>query len=88
MTGKATQYHLPMHLQLVKNREEQSAAEAQRNPESSSQGLQIYSRQTTERIDFGSVMEWVGVFFQVFWLALFASSFLSIWIFALKLAGY
>jgi hypothetical protein len=88
MPGKTTQYHLPMHLQLVKNREEQWAAESQRNPEESDQGLRLFAKGSTERIDFGSAMEWVKVFFQVFGLSLFSGSFLLIWIFALKLVGY
>jgi len=48
-----------MHLQLVKNREEQWAAESQRNPEESDQGLRLFAKGSTERIDFGSAMEWV-----------------------------
>ena len=88
MPGKATQYHLPMHLQLVKNREEQWVAEAQRNPEEGDQGLQPFAKRTTGRIDFRPVMEWVEVFFRVFGLSLFSGSLLLIWIFVLKLAGY
>jgi hypothetical protein len=33
-------------------------------------------------------MEWVGVFFQVFWLAVFSGSCLLVWVFVLKLAGF
>ena len=86
MPEKATQYHLSMHLQLVKNREEQWAAEAQRNPEEDNRGLQFFAKETTERIE--SVIEWIEVFFRVFWLSLFSGSFLLIWIFVLKLGGY
>jgi hypothetical protein len=42
----------------------------------------------TKMIDSGSIIEWVGVFFQVFWLALLSGSFLFLWVFALKLAGF
>ncbi len=81
MVGKGTQYQSPMILQLVKNREEQLVTEVQKLEEND-HGLR------TKRIDFGSVIEWVGVFFKVFWLALLSGSFLLVWVFALKLAGY
>jgi hypothetical protein len=85
MLGKGTQHQSPMILQLVKNREEQLKA---KNLEENNQGLRFFASQPTERVDFGPVMEWVGVFFRVFWLALLSGSFLLIWIFSLKLAGY
>ena len=87
MPEKGTQYRSPMILQLFKNREVHLAAEAQNNPEGSDHRLEFFATQPTES-DYGSVMEWVGVFFQVFWLALFSGSFLLAWVFALKLAGY
>ena len=86
MTGKRTQHRSPLILQLLNNREAQLAAEAQKNPGGVSPDLQFFG-QSAER-DFGSVMEWVEVFFRVFWLSLVSGSFLLIWIFALKLAGY
>jgi len=86
MTGKVTQHQSPLIVQLVKNREEQLAAEAKKNPEEGDHNLQ--SRQPTQRVDFEPVVEWVGVFFRVFWLSLLSGSFLSVWVFALKLAGY
>jgi hypothetical protein len=85
MLGKGTQHQSPMILQLVKNREEQLKA---KNLEENNQGLRFFASQPTERVDFGPVMEWVGVFFRVFWLALLSGSFLLIWVFSLKLAGY
>ena len=88
MPGKGTQHQSPLIVQLVKNREEQRAAEAQMYSEERDHGLQFFTRQAKERVDFGRVMEWVGVFFQVFWLSLLSGSFLLIWIFALKLAGF
>jgi hypothetical protein len=87
MVGKGTQYQSPMILQLVQNREEQLAAGPQ-NLEENDHGLRFFTSQPTERVDFGQVIEWIGVFFQVFWLALLSGSFLLVWIFALKLAGY
>jgi hypothetical protein len=85
MLGKGTQHQSPMILQLVKNREEQLKA---KNLEENNQGLRFFASQPTEKVDFGPVMEWVGVFFRVFWLALLSGSFLLIWVFSLKLAGY
>ena len=85
MLGKGTQHQSPMILQLVKNREEQLKA---KNLEENNQGLRFFASQPTESVDFGPVMEWVGVFFRVFWLALLSGSFLLIWVFSLKLAGY
>jgi hypothetical protein len=88
MPGKGTQHQSPLIVQLVKNREEQLAAEAQKNPEEGDHGLQFFTRQPTQRVDIKPVMEWVGVFFRVFWLSLLSGSFLLVWLFALKLAGY
>ena len=88
MPGKRTQHQLPLVLQLVKNREEQQAADAQKNSEEGDHGLQFFTRQPTEGVDFGPIMEWVGVFFRLFWLSLLSGSFLLVWVFALKLAGY
>jgi hypothetical protein len=84
MPGKGTQHQLPLILQLVKNREEQRTG----NLEERDHGLQFLTRQPTQGGDFEPVMEWIGVFFRVFWLSLVSGSFLSVWIFALKLAGY
>jgi hypothetical protein len=86
MPGKGTQYQSPMILQLLKNREEQRAPEA--NSEQRDPRLQFFTRQPTERIDFGTVMEWVEVFLQVFWLSLLSGSFLLILVVALKLTGH
>ena len=88
MRGKGTQHQSPLIVQLVKNREEQLTAEAQKNLEEGDHGLQFFTRQPTQRVDFEPVMEWVGVFFRVFWLSLFSGSFLLVWVFALKLARY
>ena len=87
MPGEETQYRSPMILQLVKNREEQPATEVQ-NLEANDHSFRFFTSQRSKRIDFGSVIEWVRVFFQVFWLALLSGSFLLVWVFALKLAGY
>ena len=73
MAAKGTQYQLPLVAKLVKNREEQRAADAQKN---------------SEERDHDPVMEWVRVFFSVFWLSLLSGSFLFVWVFALKLAGF
>jgi len=88
MLGKGTKHQLPLVLQLVKNREEQRAANAEKNSEETDHGLQFFMKQPTQRVDFGPVMEWVGVFFRLFWLSLLSGSFLLVWVFALKLAGY
>jgi hypothetical protein len=88
MVGKGTQYQSPMILQLINNREEQLATES-RNLEENDRGLRLFfTSQPTERVDFGPAIEWIGVFFRVFWLALLSGSFLLVWIFVLKLAGY
>ena len=87
MPGEETQYRSPMILQLFKNREVQLAAEAQNNPQGGDHRLEFFPRQPTEG-DFESVMEWIGVFFQVFWLALLSGGFLLVLVSALRLAGY
>ena len=87
MPGKGTQLHTPLILQLLKNREVQLAAEALKTPSQSDHAIQVFRRESTED-NFESVMEWVDVFFRVFGLSLFSGSFLLVWIFALKLAGY
>ncbi len=87
MPGNQTQYRSPMILQLFRNREVQLAAEAQNNLEGGDHSLEFFPRQPAER-DFGSVMEWIGVFLQVFWLALLSGGFLLVLISALKFAGY
>ena len=88
MPDKGTQHQSPLIVQLVKNGEEQLAAELKKNPKVGDDGLQFFTRRPTQTVDFEPVMEWVGVFFRVFWLSLLSGSFLSVWIFALKLAGY
>jgi hypothetical protein len=88
MAGTGTQYRSPLILQLVKNREEQQAADAAQNSEQPDHRLQLFARQPTEEVDFGPVMEWVGVFFRVFWLAVFSGGCLLVWVFVLKLAGF
>ena len=88
MPGKGTQHQSPVILQLLNNREEQRTADAQRNSQERDHGLQFFTRQPTEGVDFGPVMEWVGVFFRVFWLSVFSGSFLFIWVFVLKMAGF
>ena len=88
MPGKGTQYQLPLVVQLVKNREEERADDAQKNSEERYHGLEFLTRQPIERTDFGPVIEWVRVFFSIFWLALLSGSFLVAWLFVLKLAGF
>ena len=88
MPGKGRQHQLPLVLQLVKNREEQRAADTQKNSEERDLGPQFFTRRPKEEVDFEPVMEWIGVFFRVFWLSLLSGSFLLVWVFALKLAGY
>ena len=88
MSGTGMQYRLPLILQLVRNREEQEAADAEQNLGQPDHRLQLFARQQTEEVDFGPVMEWVGVFFRVFWLAVFYGSCLFVWVFVLKLAGF
>ena len=88
MSGRGTHYRSPLILQLVKNSEDQQADDAEQNSEQPDHRLQLVARQSTEEVDFGPVMEWVGVFFQVFWLAVFSGSCLLVWVFVLKLAGF
>jgi hypothetical protein len=88
MPGKGTQRQLPLVLQLVKNGEEQRTADAHENSEGRDPRLQFPTSQPAEGVDLDLAMEWVGVFFRIFWLALFSGSFLSVWVFALKLAGF
>ena len=88
MPGKGTHYRSPLILQLVKNSEDQQADDAEQNSEQPDHRLQLFARQSTEEVDFGPVMEWVGVFFQVFWLAVFSGGFLFVWVFILKMAGF
>ena len=66
MPGKGRQHQLPLVLQLVKNSEEQRAADTQRNSEERDHGLQFFTRQPKEGVDFGAIIEWVGVFFRLF----------------------
>jgi hypothetical protein len=75
MGGKGTQHQSPLIVQLVKNREEQLTAEAQKNPEEGDHGLQFFIRQPAQRVDFEPVMEWVGVFFRVFGFPCFQVAF-------------
>ena len=88
MPGKGTQYQLPLVVQLVKNREEERVADAQKNSEDCDHGLEFLTRQPMEGIDFGLAMELVRMFFSIFWLALLSGSFLIVWVFVLKLAGF
>ena len=88
MRAKGTQHPSPLILQLFKNREEQRAADAQKNSAERDYGLQFFTMQPKEGVDFEPVMEWIGVFFRLFWLSLLSGSFLLAWIFALKLVGY
>ena len=88
MSGRGTHYRSPLILQLVKNSEDQQTDDAEQNSEQPDRRLQLFTRQSTEEVDFGPVMEWVGVVFQVFWLAVFSGSCLLVWVFVLKLAGF
>ena len=88
MSGRGTHYRSPLILQLVKNSEDQQADDAEQNSEKPGHRLQLVTRQPTKDVDFGPVREWVGVFFQVFWLAVFSGSCLLVWVFVLKLAGF
>jgi hypothetical protein len=88
MPGKGTQHQFPLILQLVKNREEQQAADAQKNSSERAHGLQFFARQPKEGVDFKPVIAWVGVFFRLFWLSMLSGSLFLVWVFALKLAGY
>jgi hypothetical protein len=88
MPQKGTQHHWSLISQLVKNREEQLEAAAQENSEGHDHGLQRFMRRPTGGVDFEPLMEWVGVFFRLFWLALLSGSFYLVLLFALKWAGY
>ena len=88
MPANGTRYQLPLVLQLVQNHEEQQAAEAQKNSEEPNHGIRFFTRQPKEGFDYDPVMEWVGVFFRIFWLSLLSGSLFLIWVFALKFAGY
>ena len=83
MPGKGARHQMPLVFQLIKNREEQ-----QENSEGRHHCLAFFTRQPTEGIGFEPVMEWVRVFFSVFWLSMLSGSFLFVWVFALKLAGF
>jgi hypothetical protein len=86
MPGRETQHQSPLILQLVKNREEQRAANAQKNSGERDHDRQFFTTELTEGLDFESIMEWVGVFLSLFWLALLSGGFLFVWVFVLKLA--
>jgi hypothetical protein len=88
MPEKGTRYQSPLIFQLVKNREEQQVPDPQKNPEERHEGLRFFAEQSTEGADLELVIEWVGVFFRVFWLAVFSGSFLFVWVFILKMAGF
>ena len=75
-------------MQLVQNREEQQAADAPKNPEERHDGPPFVAEQATEGADLELIMEWVGVFFRVFGLAVFSGGFLFVWVFVLKMAGF
>jgi hypothetical protein len=87
MPEQGTQYQSPLILQLFNNRQAQLTAEAQNNPEGDDHLLEFSAEQPTEK-GFEWVTEWIGVFLQVFWLALLSGSVLLIWLFVLRLAGY
>jgi len=70
------------------NREEQQAADAPKNPEERHDGPPLVAEQATEGADLELIMEWVGVFFRVFGLAVFSGGFLFVWVFVLKMAGF
>ena len=87
MPEEGTQYQSPLVLQLVKNREAEQVAEAQKNPGLGDHGLQLFTQVPTEGY-FALVTEWIGLFFRVFWLTLFSGCFLFVWVFVLKLSGF
>jgi len=66
MAGKGTQYQLPLVAKLVKNREDQQAADAQKNFQERDGRLQFFRGNPPDGVEFGTVIEWVGVFFRVF----------------------
>jgi hypothetical protein len=88
MPGQVTRHDSPLILQLVQNREQQQAAEAQKNPEGPHRDRRFFAEQPADGADLELVVEWVGVFVRVFWLALFFGGFLFVWVFVLKMAGF
>ena len=77
MAAKGTQYQLPLVAKLVKNREDQQAADAQKNFEERDGGLHL-QRQPTDGVEFGTVMEWVGFFgFPCFPVVFYSFGYLS-----------
>ena len=88
MPRTGIRHQSPLILQLVQNREEQQAADAPKNPEERHHGPPFFAEQATEGADLELVMEWVGVFFRVFGLAVFSGGFLFVWVFVLKMAGF
>ena len=88
MPRTGIRHQSPLILQLIQNREEQQAADAPKNPEERHDGAPFVAEQATEGADLELVMEWLGVFFRVFWLAVFSGGFLFVWIFVLKMAGF
>jgi len=93
MPGKETQYQLPLPqlpplVQLVKNREEQRAADAQKGFEEPDHSLEFFRGQPIEGIDFDPIIGWMRVFLSISWLSLLSGSFLFIFLFVLKLFGF
>ena len=88
MRGTGTRLHSPLILQLVQNREAQWVADAQENLGDHDPDPPFFTRQQTDDANLEQMIEWVAVFFQVFWLAVFSGSFLITFLFALKMAGY
>jgi len=88
MPRTGIRHQSPLILQLVQNREEQQAADAPKNPEERHDGPPFVAEQATEGADLELIMEWVGVFFRVFGLAVFSGGFLFVWVFVLKMAGF
>ena len=88
MPRTGIRHQSPLILQLVQNREEQQAADAPKNPEERHHGAPFVAEQATEGADLELVMEWVGVFFRVFGLAVFSGGFLFVWVSVLKMAGF
>ena len=76
MPEEGTQYQSPLVLQLVKNREAEQVAEAQKNPGLGDHGLQLFTQVPTEGY-FALLMEWIGLFFRVFGLPCFQVVFYS-----------
>ena len=88
MPRTGIRHQSPLILQLVQNREERQAADAPKNPEERHDGPPFVAEQATEGADLELIMEWVGVFFRVFGLAVFSGGFLFVWVFVLKMAGF